>query len=205
MTTTTFKELIKQYGIEEVENLIAKANEEIVQEEAIYTRLIPESRYYDTQNGKEIDFPDWVNDAFDKIVSETGIAVYHMGSGEKRGMAITCVHFAKYIIYAAGDKGNTLRDVIEVLTAAPSWCRGYGLTTKRMELVFHLLILHKADREQVKQELKVLLNKYDPLALKVFANADDAYRHTLNYEAKMIAFAEKKICEVINAEVRFAA
>ena len=116
-----------------------------------------------------------------------------------------CSDFGKYVVMTCNDDGKTLMDIINILLAAPAWCLGYGITQKRMELVFHILVLHKENREEIIREMKIFLNKYDPVALKVYANADDAYRHTLNYDAKMIAYTEKHICEVIGKVTEFIA
>jgi len=200
------KQMVKVFGFNSVMEMVEAVRDEIREEDKKYAQIICPYEYSNVgrQNNKDkIIYPDWVNETFDRVVKQTGVSVYEYGSNGTRSLHITHSMFAKYIIYAANDNGITFNDVLEILMAAPAWCRGQGITRQRMELVFHLLMLHRDNRGKVKTELKVLLNKYDPVALKVFANADDDYRHTLNYEAKMIAFAEKKICEVINATTLF--
>lgn len=200
----TVKQMVKVFGFNSVMEMVETVRDEIREEEKKYQRMISPYEYSSTGRqgnaSKEIVFPDWVNETFDRVVRQTGVGIFKWGSRETRSMKITHPLFAKYVIYTCNDNGITLTDILEVLMAAPAWSMGHGITRARMELAFHILVLHKGNRPAVKEELKKLLNKYDPIALKVFANADDDYRHTLNYEAKMIAFAEKKVLENIREE-----
>jgi len=195
------KKLVKEFGFDAVQELAARMQEEIKREEQQYKSIIPTSRY--GANGKTVEFPDWVKETVDRVVSELGITITKRGDGNSRTLTVTNEQFAKYIVYTCNDDGKTLRDVIDILTSAPAWCTGYGITRFRMELVFHILVLHKGKREEVIGELKRFLNKTDQVSLKVHANDDDTFRHTLNYECKMIAFTEKTVCKAIEDTVRF--
>lgn len=201
------KQMVKVFGFDSVMEMVETVRDEIREEEKKYQRIISPYEYSSTgrQGDREkIVYPSWVEETYNKILSQTGIGCHTYGSGGSRGLKITYPSFAKYVIYTCNDNGITLSNILEVLMAAPAWCNGYGITRSRMELVFHILVLHRENTGAVKEELKKLLNKYDPVALKVFANADDAYRHTLSYDAKMIAFAEKKVCEnIAEAKPRF--
>lgn len=197
------KQMVKVFGFDSVMEMVETVRDEIREEEKKYQRIISPYEYSSTgrQGDREkIVYPNWVEETYNKILSQTGIGCVTYGSGGSRGLKITYPSFAKYVIYTCNDNGITLTDILEVLMATPAWSMGHGITRARMELIFHILVLHKGNRSAVKEELKKLLNKYDPVALKVFANADDDYRHTLNYEAKMIAFAEKKVLENIREE-----
>lgn len=201
------KKLVKILGLDSVMEMAEAAQKEIREEEEKYKRIISPHEYSNAgrQGDREkITYPNWVEEAYNKVLSQTGIGCHTYGSGGSRGLKITYPSFAKYVIYTCNDNGITLSNILEVLSSAPAWCTGQGITRSRMELVFHILVLHRENTGAVKEELKKLLNKYDPVALKVFANADDAYRHTLSYDAKMIAFAEKKVCEnIAEAKPRF--
>lgn len=203
----TMKKLVKQYGMDAIVELAKQMEDEIRIEEAKYTTLINPYEYSDagrsTNKNKNIEYPAWVEETFNNIIKEMNIAVSKKGSGDSHNMAITHKNFAKYIVYTCNDDGETLKNVIKVLRSAPAWCRGYGLTRPRMELVFHILVLHRNYTNEIITELSKFLNKYDPTALKVFANADDAFRHTLNHEIQMIAFTERHICDVIMEETKF--
>lgn len=193
------KKLVKEYGFDAVKELAARMQEEIKREEQQYKSIIPTSRY--GANGKTVEFPDWVKETVDRVVSELGITITKKGDGNSQNRAVTNEQFAQYIVYTCNDDGRTLRTVLEILLSAPAWCKGYGMTRSRMELVFHILVLHKDAR--VASELKSFLAKYDPTALKVFANADEAFRHTLNHECQMIAFTEREVCKAIEDTVKF--
>lgn len=194
------KKLVKEFGFDAVKELAARMQEEIKREEQQYKNIIPLSRY-GCANGKTVEFPDWVIETVDRVVSELGITITKKGDGNSQNLAVTNEQFARYIAYTCNDDGRTLRTVLEILMSAPAWCKGYGMTRSRMELVFHILVLHKDAR--VASELKSFLAKYDPTALKVFANADEAFRHTLNHECQMIAFTEREVCKAIEDTVKF--
>jgi len=190
------KKMVKEFGFDAVAKMVEAAQREIKQDEEKYKYIISPYEYGVGRNRTKegsVSFPEWVND----ILHEIGYEIWEKGSGESRDMKITHENFAKYIIYTCNDDGKMLRDVLDILTSAPAWCKGRGMTRARMELVFHILVLHREKRDDVIREMKKLINKYDPVTLKVFANADNDYRHTLNYDCKMIAFAEKQICKAI--------
>lgn len=187
------KKIAKNASIETVKELLEKATEEIRKEEESYKTMIPASKYAQT-TGK-FEYPAWVDETLQEVTNKMGISIYRYGDCTHRSMKITRDDFAKYIIYTCNDNGIMLQNVIEVLTAAPAWCTGRGITRSRMELVFHILVLHKENLSETKDELKKLLRRNDPTSLKVFANADDDFRNVLDYDAKMISFAEKKVCE----------
>lgn len=192
--TAAIKRMILDFGIDPVE--LAESMKQDQQRE--WKSILPASRY---ANGKV--YPEWVEETLTAVSKETGVDVIRHGSGKPKSLCVTNEDFAKYIIYTCNDKGSTLCDVIDCLLSAPAWCGGYGMTRFRMELVFHILVLHRDQRETVKSEIKRILNMYDPVALKVFANADDAFRNTLNHEMQMIAFTERKVCSVISEETQF--
>ena len=192
----TVKQMVKVFGFDSVMEMVEAVRDEIRAEEEKLKKVI-------TNGAWKREYPEWVNETFERVTREMGVRVSVYGAYERRSMAITCPDFAKYIIFEGNDQGILLKDVLSVLLAAPAWSMGRGMTRKRMEIVFHILALHRDDREKVKAELIRVLNEYDPVALKVFANADDSYRHTLNYDAKMIAFTEKEICESIKATAKF--
>lgn len=193
------KKLVKEFGFDAVKELAARMQEEIKREEQQYKSIIPTSRYGD--NGKTVEFPDWVTETVKRVVSELGTSITKKGDGNSQNLTVTNGQFAKYIVYTCNDDGKTLKTILEILLSAPAWCKGYGMTRSRMELVFHILVLHKDAR--VASELKSFLAKYDPTALKVFANEDEAFRHTLNHECQMIAFTEREICKAIGDSMRF--
>lgn len=197
------EKMVNQYGIDAIMEMAKAAEAEIRKKEAKYTTIISPYEYSGAGRVKGIEFPDWVNETFDTIVSEMGVAVYKRGSGDTRNMAITMDRFAKYIVYTCNDDGETLRNVIDILRSAPAWCKGRGMTRARMELVFHMLVLHRDQKDDVIKSVKNILNKYDPTSLMVFANADDDFRHVLNHEIQMIAFVEKHVCEQIVENTKF--
>ena len=199
----TVKRMVKVFGFESVMEMVEAVRDEIREEEKMYKNVISPYHYCGIGrqgSHQQIEYPEWVNETFDKVCKQTGVATFEMGSNGIRSMKITHSLFAKWVIYTCNDNGITLNDILEILMSAPAWSTGYGITRFRMELVFHILVLHNGNRSAVKEELKKLLRKYDPISLKVFANADDEYRYTLNYEAKMIAFAEKKVLTNIHEE-----
>lgn len=196
------KKMVKEYGSDAVMEMVRLIEKEIKADEAKYTRIL--SLYDYAGAGRTgYEFPDWVNETLGKVATEVGVAIKTRGDGNTANLAITHANFARYIVYTCNDDGQTLRDVIDILTAAPAWCKGRGLTRMRMELVFHILVLHRGQRERVKEELVKLLNKYDQTSLKVFANADDQYRYVLKHEIQMIAYAERYVCNAINEPTRF--
>ena len=199
------KKIAKNESIETIRELLEKATAEINAEEEKYKKLLPVWEYgCEMYEGVNKKYPEWVNETFDKILKETGLRVVRRGEG-RRYMAITNPSMAKYIIYDREDEGKTLLDVIEVLLSAPSWCGNFGLSRSRMEMVFHILVLHKENRKEAKAELKRLLQRYDPTSLKVLANEDEAFRGTLNCESQMIMFVEREICKVLGEETKFRA
>lgn len=195
------RKMIKMYGVDAVVEYAKMAQAEIAREEEKYKSII--SPYEYGVGRKSISFPDWVDEVFDSVVDELGISVTKKGSGDSCNMAITNQKFAKYVIYTCNDDGETLKEIIKVLRSAPAWCKGHGLTRSRMELVFHILVLHKKHTDEIVAELQKFLNKYEPVALKVFANADEAFHNTLNHEAQMIAFTERHICRHIAESAKF--
>ena len=196
------KKMVKMYGIDTVLEYAKMAQAEIAREEEKYKSIISPYEYGESGRTR-LTFPDWVEETFDDVVNELGISTNKKGSGNSRNMAITNQKFAKYVIYTCNDEGKTLRKMIEVLRSAPAWCKGRGFTRARMELVFHILVLHKEHTDKIVNELKRFLNKYDPMALQVFANADEAFHNTLNHEVQMIAFTERHICKCIAENTKF--
>lgn len=197
------KIMVKNNGFDSMMAMLAEAKVAVEKEEEGYKEMISPKEYGGVGVGSGISFPDWVEETFKDVIEKTGIGVWEFkGNSGSRAMSITHSNFAKYVIQTSGN-GIMLENIIEILTSAPAWCGGRGLTRQRMEMVFHILVLHKEDLTAVKDELKKLLRRYDPVALKVFANDDDDFRHTLNYEAKMISFAEKKVCERIGKVTEF--
>ena len=200
------KKLVKNMGAENIFEAIKAAEEEIRREEAKWTTLIHPYEYSSAGHvgSKKPEFPEWVTETFDSVVAEcSGIRLREHGDGSSKDLAITNKNFAKYIVWSCNDDGKTLRDVIEVLTAAPDWCKGRGLTKQNMELVAHMLILHRNHTDAVKAELKRILNREDQISLKVHANDDDDFRHVLNYEIKKIAFVEKLLCGSVVEVAKF--
>lgn len=207
MNKEAMKKMVKNFGVAEVIEFAKQVNEEIRKEEAKYTTMISMYDYSSAGRNKNrtksIVFPDWVTKTLDNIIKETGIKIYKKGSGDKRSMAITNEDFAKYVIYTCDDGGKTLRNIIEILMSAPAWCKGMGLTRSRMELVFHVLVLHREHTEDVARILRKLLKKYDPASLKVTANASKKFRYVLNHEIQMIGFAERYVCKRIADKRKF--
>ena len=203
MTKEMVKKMMKVFGFNSVMEMVETVRDEIVEEEKKYTKIIPPYEYGSSGYPADdpIVYPDWVNKTLDEVTEKSGIKVHQ--KGESREMRIMNPHFAKYVILTCDDNGITLQDILEILTSAPAWCKGHGITRAKMELVFHILVLHRENRTQVKEELKKLVNKYDPISLKVYANGDEAFRYTLSHEAKTIAFAERAICNNVNAKPRF--
>lgn len=195
------KKMVKEMGLTALFDLATEMESEIKKEEQSYKTIIPTSRY--GSNGKQVEFPDWVTETVHRVVSEIGTSITHRGDGDACSLTVTNECFAKYIVYTCNDEGKTLRNVLEILLSAPAWSTGHGMTRARMELVFHILVLHKGYTETVVREMKSFLQKYDPTALKVFANADEAFRHTLNHEIQMIAYTERHICNLLNEEAKF--
>ena len=198
MNNDMMRKMVKEMGFEAVQELALAMEKQIQREEQSYRNIIPVSHY-----GKTVEFPDWVTETVNRITSEVGTTITKKGDGNSRNLTVTNEQFARYIVYTCNDDGETLRNVLSVLMAAPAWSKGHGMTRARMELVFHILVLHRSNTDDVVMEMKNFLNKYDPTALKVFANADEAFRHTLNHEIQMIAYTERYICGILNEETRF--
>lgn len=196
------RKMVKEMGFEAVQELALAMEQQIKREEKSYRNIIPVS-HYGCNNGKTIEFPDWVTETVNMIVSEVGTTITKKGDGNSRNLTVTNEQFARYIAYTCNDDGKTLKNVLEILMAAPAWSKGHGMTRARMELVFHILVLHRSHTDEVVREMKKFLNKYDPISLKVFANADEAFRHTLNHEIQMIAYTERYICGLVNEETQF--
>ena len=192
------KQLVKEIGVDGVEALVKRAEARIKKEEESYKKIISQSHW----KSKYITFPEWTEDVVDHVTTELGTKVVAYGSGNMKNLSVTCRQFAKYIVYTCNDDGETLKNVLEILLSAPAWCKGYGMTRARMELVFHILVLHKVNG--VVDEMKRFLNEYDPTSLKVYAHDDEAFRHVLSNEVQMIAYTERYICNAIgNEEVKF--
>ena len=208
MNKEAMKNMVKSFGVAEVIKFAKQVNEEIrKEEETKYTMIISKYDYSSVGRNKNktksMVYPDWVTKTLNRITKEMNIKICKKGSGEKRSMAITNEDFAKYVIYTCDDGGDTLRNIIEILMSAPAWCKGMGLTRPRMELVFHVLVLHKEYTEEVIRILRKLLNKYDPTSLKVTANASKKFRYVLNHEIQMIGFAERYVCKRIADKRKF--
>jgi len=197
------KKLVKAHGVDAVVMLAKHVEKEIQQEEAKWSSLISLYEYGAAGHRKAIEYPEWVDEILDRVTTEMGVDVVAHGSGKVKNLAITSKDFARYVIYTTNDDGEIFRDIIEVLLACPAWCKGYGITRFRMELVFHMLVLHRNAKGQVKTELKTLLSKYDQTSLKVLAALDDDYRGVLNREIQMIAYVEKQIIPVIGEKAKF--
>lgn len=195
------KKMVKAFGVDALLEMAKLADSEIKREEAKYTRLISPYEYTISghKEGKP-QFPEWVDEILTSISEDMGIPVISKGSGDSKNLAITNKGFAQYIIYACNDDGETLRDILEVLAACPAWCKGVGFSRLRMELVFHMLVLHRSSREMIKQELIKFLGKYDQTTLRVLAALDDDYRGVLNREIQMIAYTEKNVISKIDDE-----
>ena len=201
-TNDIMRKLVKEMGFEAVQEMAAKMEKQLQKEEQSYRSIIPVSQY-GFNNGKTVEFPDWVTETVNRVISDVGVAITKKGDGNSRNLTVTNEQFARYIVYTCNDDGVTLKNVLEILMAAPAWSKGHGMTRARMEMVFHILVLHRSNTDEVVREMKKFLNKYDPTALKVFANADEAFRHTLNHEIQMIAFTERYICGLVNEETQF--
>ena len=203
--TEMIKKMVKQYGLNAILDMARISQSEIEKEEASYRHIISPMKY--SNSGRKADdkisFPKWVDETFQSVLAETGVISTKKGDGKSTSLTVTREDFAKYVIQTCNDDGETLRNIIKILLSAPAWSMGYGMTRSRMELVFHILVLHRNNTKIVIKELEKFLNKYDPTALKVYANGDDAFRHTLNHEIQMIAYTERYICGVINDEVKF--
>ena len=197
------KKIAKNVSIETVKELLEKATEEIRAEEESYKKMIPVSWY--TPATGHFEYPEWVEETLHEVTKKLGIAISEYGDCKARTMKITRADFARFIIYTCNDNGIMLSNVIEVLMSAPSWSSGHGMTQSRMEFAFHILVLHKDNLSAAKEELKKFIQKYDPTSLQVFANADEAYRFTLNHKSQMIMYAEREVCKVIGSETKFRA
>ncbi len=198
-------EMVKLYGLDDVIAAVKEADNKVRIMEAKWDNLISPYEYSIAGHvGKKPVFPEWVSKVFDTVTKEMNVNVSKWGDGKAKNLAITNVDFAKYIIYTTNDNGDTFRSVLEVLLACPAWCKGYGITRFRMELVAHMLILH-GNNDTVKRELKKFLGKYDQTTVKVLAALDDNYRGILNREIQMISYTEKRLLPVIGDEAKFAA
>lgn len=201
MNNDMMRKMVKEMGFEAVQKLAAKMEKQIQKEEESYRNIISASQY--KYNNGIVEFPDWVTETLNRVVSDLNVSITNKGDGNSRNLTVTNEQFARYIVYTCNDDGETLKNVLEILMAAPAWSKGHGMTRARMELVFHILVLHRSHADEVVAEMKKFLNKYDPTALKVFANADEAFRHTLNHEIQMIAYTERYICGLLNEETKF--
>lgn len=194
--------MVAIYGFEAVVSMAETVAEEIKKNEEKYKYSIPKHEYAGA-NGKKPVYPAWVDETLEAVTYKLGTRVVRRGSGESRSYAITNGDFAKWIINNCNDDGITLMNIIEILSVSPAWSKGRGFTQAHMELVFHILVLHKGNLSAVKEELKSILKKEDPNAMRVHANDDDDFRGTLDYDAKMTLYAEKHICEKLNETARF--
>lgn len=209
----TIDGLIREHGTVAVLAFIKKGMEsetkpeEIKKQEMcpVFTGIINPIHYGGTNEYQKREFDRHVLPKTEKILEyaskmhDLDLSSY----GESGDMKIRHIRFAEWIIQKSGEE--MFRDILEILSDCPDWIKGRGISRFKMELLFHVLILHKDQREQVKMELKKFLRNYDQESLKVTANQDDEFRNTLSYESKMIAFTEKKICEKLNLERQFIA
>lgn len=214
------REMVNTFGIDNVLDLmmgrlaeVNKAIAEVVTEEedaVDATKSIPASKYqqgFDMVNGEPVFRPRHYSErtekVFTKVLRETGTTIWAAGSGEKKCGKIGNPAFARFIIESSGNKPDILTDVITILQNS-AWDMGNGITQAKMELVYHVLALHKGRRDDVVAYLTELLKNYDFTALKVTANQRDEYRNHLNYVEKMTMFAEDYVCERIGEKPKFA-
>ena len=209
----TIDRLIREHGTVAVlayikKGMESKSESEIKKQEeipAVFTGLVNPALYGGTSDYQKEKFDKTVLPRTKKILKYGcqmhDFSISHFGfSGDMR---IRHARFAEWVIQNSGEQ--MFLDILDILSAAPDWIKGRGISRFKMELLFHVLVLHKDQREQVKNELKKFLRNYDQESLKVTANQDDEFRNTLSYESKMIAFTEKKICEKLNLERQFIA
>ena len=188
----------------------AKENEEIDERFEEAKRKISEYKYnrsYDMIDGKQVkravEFSEKTNKAFYKAIKETGVGVWDKKEGGVRAGKVTHASFAKYIIEASGNDPQILIDIINILRKA-TWEKGYGITQKKMELVYHILVLHQDRTEDVIPVLTKILKKDDHTTLKVKANQSEQYRGHLDYEEKIMMLVEDLVCEQICEEPLYA-
>ena len=167
-------------------------------------KLIPAKEYGGTaENQREKFFKEMEENGIETImkeaVEEAGLKVWDYDGCY---MKVTHEAFADYIVKESGKE--IFLDILNIIKSAPSWLiKGRGITRFKMELVYQILMLHENNREAVRRELIKLLNDYDQTNMKCKANDDDEFRHTLDYEAKMIAWTEKQICAALNLKRKF--
>lgn len=209
----TIDRLIREHGTVAILAYIKKGMEseskpeEIKKQEIspVFTGLVNPIHYGGTNEYQKREFDRHVLPKTEKILEyaskmhDLDLSSY----GESGDMKIRHIRFAEWIIQKFGEQ--MFRDILEILSESPDWIKGRGISRFKMELLFHVLVLHKDERELVKRELKRFLRNYDMESLKVSSNQDDEFRNTLSYESKMIAFTEKKICEKLNLTRQFIA
>lgn len=215
--------LIYKYGTVEVLRMITKGLEDGVilaeSEDGKVVEVLPSKAAVPNYVGKIIDnslyggtadctrrkfdrtIPEEINDILRGLATELHLDINWYGFQGNR--TITHARFAEFILMET-DR-DTLKDVLYTLSQCYSWIRGRGISRFKMEMVFHVLMLHQGEKEDVKRELIKILNNYDQESLKVTANQDDDFRNTLSYEAKMIAWVEKQVCEALSLERKFDA
>lgn len=216
--------MVEAVGIDEVLNTmlahLSEINKAIAEVEAEEKdeqfeeakRLIPTTRYhhtgkYDKETGKissrPVGFSEKTKRIYYKTLKEAGVDEWIKGNGAARKYKITHPGFAKYIIEISGNKGDMLKDIIDILWDS-TWNDNRGITQEKMEIVYHTLVLHRDKRKQVVKILTDLFKNYDKTSMKVAANQRDEYRNHLSYKEKMMMFVEDEVCKQIGEQPLFA-
>lgn len=155
------------------------------------------------QTSRPVEFSSETYKVLEQVSKATGAPVYEKGSGEKHAGTIGHKGFACYIIKAAGNNGDILTDIINILKDA-AWDGGWGITADKMEIVYHALVLHYKRKAEVIPVITQLLKDFDMTSLKVTANQQDEYRNHLSYKEKMMMFVEDEVCRKIGEAPLFA-
>lgn len=152
---------------------------------------------------RPVEFSSETYKVLEQVSKATGAPVYEKGSGEKHAGTIGHKGFACYVIKAAGNNGDVLTDIINILKKA-AWDGGWGITADKMEIVYHALVLHYKRKAEVIPVITQLLKDFDIESLKVTANQQDEYRNHLSYKEKMMMYVEDVVCRKIGEAPLFA-
>lgn len=158
-----------------------------------------------TPEGKHrpVSFSEKTERVYLKALKTVGVVEKAYKDGTSSSGKVAHSGFAKFVVEASGNKGDTLVDIINILRDA-SWDGGRGITRQKMEMLYHVLILHRDKREEVIAILTRLLKDYDKTSLMVTANQCEEYRNHLKYEEKMTLFLEDEVCKQIGEQPLFA-